>query len=158
MRIFAVAGLLLVFCLGSVAKGPREYPVTFDIISTDSASRSVNAPVETECLGGVDGPMRCTTTGGTRQEVDIVQTANASDGNRYVIECEPGGVLSAFSTGAYEAGTAASGGTVHRGCQLRPGAYSGRFDKRGLKLLIYSSEGKPREVTFRVISVKKKTQ
>lgn len=141
--------------LGKDKFAPSDYPLTFKVISSDvsNSSYTTNLPYQTDCTTiGINTD--CTTTGGRRGGTvsHKTQTAEASDGNIYVLEC-------VSATQGFLAGMAtANGGTAYLGCYVQPDTYRGRFDKHGhVQLIGHKANGKPGRLTFVVLSVRPKT-
>ena len=155
MRALLAFVVVTACCSIALAKEPHEYPLTITVISSESSTSSHTATtdMDTYCTTDSFGHTDCSTTGGTRTRTvtSTVQTAEGSDGNLYTLQCTPG-FGRAIASGAGEAMTQ----NAVRGCQLMPGEYKGRFDKRGLKLLVHDSKGKLHEWTFQILSVRKK--
>ena len=141
-----------VFVFGGDAK---QYPLTLTALSTYTRTSryTANQPVHTDCTSDDFGHTNCSSTDGTKQgtEVHLVQNAEGSDGNTYMIEWTSG--RQAFFAGGV---AASSGGSVTYGATLMPGEYKARFDKHGLKLLIANEKGQLKEHSFTVLSVRKK--
>jgi hypothetical protein len=109
--------------------------------------------MDTDCTSDAYGHTDCTTTGGTKhgQIVSRYQIAEGSDGNVYTIQWYS--ARQAFGNGA----AASTGSSQHFGTMLMPGEYKARFDKGRLKLLTTDKDGKPKEHTFLILSVRKKS-
>lgn len=129
MRQFLVFALLLGFP-SLMLGGQKEYPLTLALLETKQSSHD----------------------GGVRQ-IALTSIVEASDGNTYEIERIPGAGRN-FLSGMGE-GMQANAGILtvtYSGCGMQPGTYQARWDKGRLKLLVHNSKGKPKEMTFSILS------
>lgn len=127
----------------------REYQQFNFISTTPSSYTSPNSRVETECAP-VSGTQQVNCTSQQRAYgtvITLISTVSAPDGTLYQVVCRQG-VLGGMGEGM----AVQSGATAHRGCDVLPGTYLARWDRRSLRVLHTNRKGKQVETIFSVLS------
>lgn len=138
--------LILVLLISVVSFAQDKYPLTIEVISSDTKT-STRTSGDTTCDSYNEQTVNCSSK--TIHQSDITQTAKGSDGNMYVLMYEPQGWA------AVAQGAANSSGNVQNGAMVPLGSYKARLQGRYMIVLHQDKKGKPKEAKFSILSVRK---